>query len=216
MPWWLSRTGTFRGFCLLRIVIYCHIRGPKMCTLNHLGYQRCSGDSYLWYWCSCRPQRRSGRNYFRKFWGFNLSDIFFPEAGDCFILRGCLRKHFEIAKYIFLNIQNADYKFSLELKPHKGDLTYKLNFKVVPVLPSHHPSLIFSFHQAHKGHLTSNLNFKAVPVLPSLDPSLICPLHLLLSPVHLTEFSYCIFSCFLAIFISLSSNNSNVSSHVFF
>ena len=48
-----------------------------------------------------------------------------------------------------------------------------------------------------------------VTVLPSLDPSLIFAFHLLPSTVQPTGFCSCFFPGFLAIFISLSSNNSN-------
>ena len=58
---------------------------------------------------------------------------------------------------------------------------------------------------------TSKLNSKTVLVLPSLYPSPIFPFHLSPSPVHPTEFSFCFFPAFLAIFI-LSSNNNNVCS----
>ena len=61
--------------------------------------------------------------------------------------------------------------------------------------------------QPHKGHFTYKISSKTVPILPFLDPSLIFPFHLLPSPVHPTGFSFCFFTGFLAIFISLSSNN---------
>ena len=63
-------------------------------------------------------------------------------------------------------------------------------------------------YHPHKGHLTSKLNSKKVPVLSSLDPFLIFPFHLLPSPVHPTEFSFCFFPDFLSIVILLSSNNN--------
>jgi len=66
----------------------------------------------------------------------------------------------------------------------------------------------------HSCFLTSKLNSKTIPVLPSLDPSLIFPFHLLPSPVHPTGFSFCFFPAFVAIFILLSSNNSNIASFV--
>ena len=59
-----------------------------------------------------------------------------------------------------------------------------------------------------EGHLISKLNSKTVPALPSFDPSLTFPFHILLSPVHLTWFSFYFFPSFFIIFIWFSSNTN--------
>ena len=63
--------------------------------------------------------------------------------------------------------------------------------------------------QPHKGNLNSKLKYRRVPSY-LLCTLLSFPIHLLVSPVHLTGFSFCFLPGFHAIFTLLSSNNNSI------
>ena len=63
--------------------------------------------------------------------------------------------------------------------------------------------------QSHKSHLTAKLIYRPFPSY-LLCTLLLFPIHLLLSPVHFTGFSFCFLPGFHAIFTLLSSNNNSI------